>query len=248
VSRLLLIAALLSTVSCASAKRWGNLAVEDAKAVVTAPREAEAATWKKAAVITGAVVASAALDSTAERAIRSNDSAVLDDFTDAVEPLGGGHSEKVLAGFLVTGLLRSDQKMQSVAFDGFVASLIASKVITPALKSVVGRTRPNATTETFAFDEGSSFPSGHSTQAFAVASVIAAHYDQRWIDATAYGLAGAVAYARIYHDAHYLSDTVAGAVIGTAVGRFIVRTNNERRAKWTVVPVGRAGVVVWVRW
>ena len=246
-SRLLLIAALLSTVSCASAKRYGDLAVNDAKALVTAPRQAKPATWKKAALLTGAVVASAALDSTAERAIRSNDSATLDDFTDTVEPLGGGHSEKVLAGFLVTGLLRSDQKMQSVAFDGFVASLIASKVITPALKSVAGRTRPNATTETFAFDDGSSFPSGHATQAFAVASVIAAHYDQRWIDATAYGLAGAVAYARIYHDAHYLSDTVAGAVIGTAVGRFIVRTNNERRAKWTVVPVGRAGVVVSVR-
>ena len=246
--QILLTAALLTTLSCASAERWGKLAVHDAKSLVTAPRDADGEAWKKAAMVTGAVIASTALDSTAERFVRANDSAVLDDFTDAVEPLGGGHSEKVLAGFLVTGLIRSDQKMQSVAFDGFVASLIASKVITPALKSVVGRTRPNATEETFEFDGGSSFPSGHSTQAFAVASVIASHYEQRWIDVAAYGLASAVAYARIHHDAHYLSDTLAGAAIGTAVGRFITRTNNEQRARWTVVPVGRAGVVVAMRW
>ena len=245
--RLLLAAALLSTLSCASAERWGKLAVQDAKSLITAPGDADSATWKKAAMLTGAVAASTALDSTARRTIRTNDSAAMDDFTDAVEPLGGGHSEKVLAGFLVTGLIRRDQKMQSVAFDGFMASLVASKLITPAIKSAVGRTRPNATDETFAFDGGSSFPSGHSTQAFAVASVIAAHYDQRWVDVTAYGLASAVSYARIYHDAHFLSDTVAGAVIGTAVGRFIVRTNNEQRARWTVVPVGRAGAVVAVR-
>ncbi|MBK5260672.1 MAG: phosphatase PAP2 family protein [Thermoanaerobaculia bacterium] len=243
----LLATSALSTVSCASARHLGRLAVEDMKAIPRSMRTADASDWRQAALVTSAVLASAALDGRTQKLALANDSHLLDETTEIVEPLGGRYSERVLAGFLVTGLLGRNEKAKGVAFDGFVASLIASKLITPALKEIVGRTRPNATDETFAFDGGTSFPSGHATQAFAVASVIAAHYDQRWVDIAAYGLAGAVACSRVYHDAHFLSDTVAGAVIGTAVGRLIVRTNNDARARFNLVPVSdgkRRGVVV----
>src|SRR5688572_29568057 len=161
----------MSVTSCATTKEWGSLAVHDAKSLVTSVRDADAETWKKAGLVTAGVLASATLDGVAESAIGANDSDELDDVTDTVEPFGGGHSEKVLAGFLVVGLVNKDKKMMSVAFDGFVASLVASKLITPALKSIVGRTRPSETDETFEFGGGDSFPSGHATQAFTIASV-----------------------------------------------------------------------------
>jgi len=124
-----------------------------------------------------------------------------------------------------------------VAFDGLVSSLLATKVAAPLLKELVGRDRPNEATGAFEAHGGSSFPSSHATQAFAIASVVSAHYDSRWVGAGAYGLAALVGASRIHHDAHWLSDVVAGAVIGTATGRFIVATNNRRRATWSVQPI-----------
>ena len=74
-----------------------------------------------------------------------------------------------------------------------------------------------------------SFPSGETTQAFAVASVIAAHYDSLWVKVSSYGIASLVGIARIYEDAHWTSDALAGALIGTAVGMAIVHYNEKRR-------------------
>ena len=75
-----------------------------------------------------------------------------------------------------------------------------------------------------------SFPSGHATQAFAVASVISAHSDQVWVSVTAYTIAGLVGFARMYHNAHWTSDVTAGALIGTFVGRGVVALNKRLRS------------------
>ena len=63
--------------------------------------------------------------------------------------------------------------------DAVTATIIASGIITPVLKYSIGRYRPSQSTSTFKFRPFSghqSFPSGHATQAFAVASVVASHY------------------------------------------------------------------------
>jgi membrane-associated phospholipid phosphatase len=101
------------------------------------------------------------------------------------------------------------------------------------LKYAVGRARPNADRGTHYFtpfsSSNASFPSGETTQAFAVASVIAAHYDPLWVSVSSYGVASLVGIARIYEDAHWTSDALAGALIGTAVGTAIVHYNEKRR-------------------
>ena len=240
----IILLSLTLTAGCATAKRWGGLAAHDARALVNAP---DARTWKKAAIATGAVLAATALDDEIRDAARANTSPRGGDASKVVGPFGGRYSDRVMAGFLVGRQATNDDRAKAVAFDAFVSSLIASKVITPALKQAVGRDRPNEADDASSFDGGSAFPSNHATQAFAVASVIAAHYDSRWVDAAAYGLAGLVGISRIYDDAHWLSDTVAGAVIGTATGRFIAATNKRQRARWVVTPVvdrDRRGVMI----
>ena len=64
--------------------------------------------------------------------------------------------------------------------------------------------------------------------------MIAAHYDSPWVDATAYGIAGLVAVARIRLDAHLASDVVAGGLIG----HHLVQFNRELRARG--IPVAPA--------
>ena len=216
------------TLSCASA----NLAGKQTLAVATGP----AREWKQVAAATAVVGATMLLDDEIAELGRRNDLP----FSGAVEPFGGGHSDKVIAGFLLYGFAAKSDRARAVAFDSIVATTIAAKGITPAVKQLTNRERPNA-------GDDPSFPSGHATQAFTVASVIATHYEQRWVRWLAYGVASTVAIARVDHEAHWASDVIAGAAIGTFVGRTVARTGREERVKWTVVPV-KNGVVVTATW
>jgi len=163
------------------------------------------------------------------------------------EPFGAEYSFAILAAFEIEGLIFHDDRSRAVAQDGLAASMISGG-ITWALKMAVGRSRPNK-------DEGAhdfnpfggdhSFPSGHTTQAFAVASVIAAHYDSVAVDVLAYGLATTVAYSRMHTDSHFLSDVAAAALIGTAVGRTLVSFNRDRRCK-VGLGANEEGVGLWV--
>jgi len=203
--------ALLFCAACQSTAL--RVAEADALAIPRAVRDADRSTWTRAAIATGAIAASAALDEPAKRlAAHGSDS-----FAKNVEPFGGHDADRVVYAFLLGGLLTRNENARNTGIDALAASLLSSHIVTPVLKQAISRKRPNGGDE--------SFPSNHATQAFAVASVVAAHYDQWWIDATAYGLASAVGYARMHHRAHYLSDVVGGAVIGTSIGRLMVRTN-----------------------
>ena len=214
-----------------------NLAAHDAREIVKAPARVSASTWKKTALVTGAIVASSALDESVRDVAAANATAASMDASEIITPFGGRYSDRVMLGFLGYGLIGRDDRAKAVAFDAFVSSIVASKIVTPVLKSAIGRDRPNVTTDAFDFGGGSAFPSNHATQAFAVASVIAAHYESRWVDAAAYGLATLVGVARVHDHAHWLSDAVAGAAIGTVTGRFIVATNKRYRTRWTVTPI-----------
>jgi membrane-associated phospholipid phosphatase len=213
----------LTAVSCASARMAGR----DVVAVAKAP----AKEWKKVAAGAAIVGAALLLDDEVARIARNNDSSAMDGITDAVEPLGGGASDKVMAGFLLYGIAAKNDRARAVAFDSIVSSVIASKAITPALKELIGRERPNG-------GDADAFPSNHATQAFAVASVIASHYDdRRWVKWAAYGLATGVGISRVYHGDHWTSDVLAGAAIGSLVGNTVVKTNRAERAKWTITPI-----------
>jgi membrane-associated phospholipid phosphatase len=68
-----------------------------------------------------------------------------------------------------------------------------------------------------------SFPSGHTAEAFVSAEFFHQEYKGRlhWTaTAGAYAVATSVAYLRMYHNKHWLSDVVAGAGIGIASTRF----------------------------
>src|SRR5687768_5691915 len=222
---------------CATAAKWSDLAVHDARQIATAPLELDRDTLKMAGVAVGAVVLTAALDDDLRRVAQNNTGARASGLSETIGPFGGRYADRVIAGFLVAGLATKNDRAKAVAFDALVSTLVASKIVTPVLKQVAGRHRPNETDDAFEFDGGSSFPSNHATQAFAVASVIAAHYESRWVDGAAYGLATLVAGSRVYDDAHWASDVVAGALIGITTGRFVAATNQRRRATWTVVPI-----------
>jgi membrane-associated phospholipid phosphatase len=164
-----------------------------------------------------------------------------------VEKFGREYAVGTVGVFFVAGLV-GDETSMHVAQDAVAASLISSGIIGVATKTVVGRSRPlqNKGTTDFApfTDMNSSFFSGHTTQAFTLAAVISESYDETWIDVTAYSLASLAAVARTYHDKHFASDVLTGAIVGTLVGKSVVAHNKDLRANnLSVTPALSQGMV-----
>jgi membrane-associated phospholipid phosphatase len=111
-----------------------------------------------------------------------------------------------------------------------------------ALKELAGRERPYVTADDGDWGgDGEAFPSIHATAAFAIGTVLAESGNDRhrWLRRVlGYGLAVHTAYARMDHDAHWLSDTVAGAGLGIATARFVMkqRDRSDPRARFELVP------------
>lgn len=204
---------------------------DDTKSILTSPVRWDRSDWLEAGVLTATIVGTSAFDHGTRIIAQRNRTRSLDSFSTQFEKLGAEYSFVVLAGFEATSLLDDDDvRARAVVVDGLSSSLIASGIITPVLKYSIGRVRPNSTDATFRFKPFSgsqSFPSGHATQAFAVASVIAADYPEWWVQVVSYGAAGVVGLARIEQNAHFASDVVAGAIIGTVVGRAVVARHNQ---------------------
>jgi len=143
----------------------------------------------------------------------------------------------LLGAFYIGGRIGHDNKLQETALDGLIASVLAGGVIAGVLKEVTGRYRPSTHKGVYSFKPFSgnaSFPSGESTEAFAAGSVIAAEYPHLWVEIPCYGVASLVAFARMREDGHWASDVVAGALIGTTVGRAVVHLNRRLRARMNV--------------
>jgi len=100
------------------------------------------------------------------------------------------------------------------------------------LKLAVGRERPNG-------QDNKSFPSGHTSNAFAMAAVAERHYGWK-LGVPAYVLAGVMGASRLHQDKHWLSDVVAGATLGYIVGRTVVKqdggTTHGRKTRFQLVP------------
>lgn len=121
------------------------------------------------------------------------------------------------------GLLADDSsalKKMSV----MVRATLSASIVSTALKTIVREPRPHDPSVK------NSFPSGHSTTAFAFASVIGAEHGP-WAGAAAYSLATLVALSRINDNRHYLHDVVGGAAIGLSYGISISRRANKLEAE-----------------
>ena len=119
-----------------------------------------------------------------------------------------------------------------------------------ALKYAVGREGPDQTSDPNQWRKGggNSFPSVHSTAAFAVGTVLAesGSDDYRWMRRVlGYGLGAATGYERLKHNAHWLSDTVAGAALGIASAHFAMnrRDRADEETGLRVVPLERGAML-----
>ena len=212
---------------------FGHSLVTDTVSVVGAPLRWDRSEWLTALAGIAGVAALTAVDENIAHSVQAHRNATSDKVAHYVEPFGADRAFETIGAFYIAGLVFHDDRAKDVAADSVISSIIAGGLISPVIKKVVGRSRPSQTggeeDVVHSFGSGVSFPSGHTTEAFAVASVIATHYSSEWVKFASYGLATMVGLARIDHNAHFASDVLGGALLGTVVGRAVVHLDDARR-------------------
>lgn len=118
-------------------------------------------------------------------------------------------------------------------------ALAHSELIALALKEVTQRQRPADPVQTDSFWEGgSSFPSGHATGSFAVATVFAYEYgdDHLAVPIVGFSLASVVAAARVSGRKHWVSDVFVGSALGFMEGRYVYKHHHDPDLPGSPVP------------
>lgn len=99
-----------------------------------------------------------------------------------------------------------------------------------AVSAIAGRNKPNNNKKGRGefFEGGTSFPSGHTLNSFASASVLSYEFpDRPWVGALAYTLASLVGGSRLTQGIHFPSDIFVSALTGVLIGRYIVKHNSK---------------------
>ncbi len=222
----------------------GRLAV-DLLDLAKVPAQANRRQWGKFALGLGLI---GAIGQSDERLRSSLDPEVHSGLARKIRPVGQEGGLLFLGASLALGHLADKPRAMAIGRDGIEATVLAAGVVAPLLKRLVGRQRPR---DEFGFgalrsSSGESFPSGEVTQVFAIASVVSAHSEKKWVKGAAWLVAGATAWQRMELDAHWGSDVVGGALIGAGIGRWVVRRNRERY--WSIEPrLGGGSVGVALR-
>lgn len=210
-----------------------GLVLDDAVGTVSSPWRWDSGDWSRLALGTAAVVGTAILlDRPVQKAILRNGSESLTRWSNNLAPIGNQYSFLAAGGFYAYGLLARNDEVRATGADTLAAMAVAGLALIP-LKYGVGRARPDANLGDRSFKplgtNRDSFPSGHTTFAFTAAAAITEHYPETWVQVTAYGLATLTGLARVEQNVHWTSDVLAGALIGTTIGKLVTRMNQRRR-------------------
>lgn len=122
-------------------------------------------------------------------------------------------------GLAGTGWLRNDRSMRNKGLVA-LACVGLTSAETMLLKNTVRRPRPYTRLDIpkHGYEKTWSFPSGHTSTAFATATALTLAYPKWQVAVPAYLFAGATGYSRMRLGVHYPSDVLVGALIGVGTG------------------------------
>lgn len=208
------------------APAWGRDWVGDAEGFLASPAQWDGGDWTRA----GGVLLLTSLAFQADDAVRDQFLASQSPSGDTLAQIGNGWGDlSSLSGVTLlslygTGVATDNRRLVGLSANGLEA-IVLSGLATGIGKLAFGRQRPaDATTPDQWFQGGQSFPSGHTTAAFALSTVLAESSESPGLGRRVffYSLAGLTALARMYDNRHWLSDTVMGAAVGIYSGLYVV--------------------------
>jgi membrane-associated phospholipid phosphatase len=155
---------------------------------------------------------------------RIDASNIISGFGSPYATLGGA------AGLYFLGLGTHNEHLAETGRLGAEA-VVDSLLVVEALKLATNRERPNEGNGgggfwphgTRSYDLNGSFPSGHATESFALARVIASEYPSKPVQIAAYAVALAISASRVTARQHFPSDVLVGGTFGYLIGGYVVR-------------------------
>ncbi len=134
-------------------------------------------------------------------------------------------------GIFITGLVTHNEHATDTGIRSAEAS-VDSVILYAALKAVLARQRPYTGAGEGKFFSGNwtsgSFPSGHATFAWTLASVMAHEYPNWPMRLLMYGAATAVSTTRVTGGVHFPADVFSGSVIGYGVGTYVAHKDRQK--------------------
>lgn len=138
-----------------------------------------------------------------------------------------------------------------------LVAYLSSGLVTQVLKNCIYAPRPRiffeASQYLYRLDNfgnsgggSSSFPSGHTTSAFALATVLAVHFKNKFTGIVLFIAAALVGYSRIYLAAHFPVDVLAGAAIGIVFATIAILVINAKiKIRFSGNEEGRVAGAQW---
>lgn len=139
----------------------------------------------------------------------------------------GGHLTAVLIVPLLGALaLFLSRRRWSAVY--FLAASVGSALFVQVVKHTFGRARPE---DILILSDYGSFPSGHTANAATIAVVAAVLFPRAWVRVVGVAWVVLMAFSRTYLHAHWLSDTVGGALIGAGAALIFAAAFSRLRAR-----------------
>jgi PAP2 superfamily len=191
-----------------------------------------------ALAVTGAVFGgSFALDQT----MRSHLEGMRTSDADLLQDVSYGSVSAATALLYGYGLWDNDDRAREYALTAGEGAGIAS-LVDVGIKAGFGRLRPSQSgSHTAFFHGGQSFVSGDVTPMFALAAGVSEYYDNRWyVAAPVYSLALLDGFGRLGNNAHWFSDVVGAALLGTGTTElfiYLYRRHEQEPSRWRIFPL-----------
>ena len=214
----------------------------DARYALTSPLRWDKADWTTASIVAGVTGVFFVLDDDINEEVKKNRSSTTDSISDVFEPFGNSaFTLPAMMGFYIYGNFWENEKVERTALLA-VESFLVTSLFTGALKVIMGRTRPFDGVSADEFKgpttSNNAFPSGHTSTAFAIATVVANEYEHiPLISPLSYGIATMTGFSRMNDNKHWASDVVFGAALGYFTSKTILKLHSNKKGRhFTIFP------------
>ena len=216
----------------------------DSKAFIVSPAKWRGKQWIEFSAVTAAGVLAYTQDEKIQKYFVAHQSTTADNLSKFVFEPYGRFAPVIIGGLYIGGRLAKDNRLAGTSLTSAKSFIVAS-VCAEIVKQLTHRHRPfqDDVPDHANWDgplskiEYSSFPSGHSTAAFSMATVFALEYRSTiWIPVLAYTLATGTAISRLYDNKHWSSDIVIGSALGFVTGRFMWKQSRKSQSRLVVLP------------
>ena len=151
---------------------------------------------------------------------------------DAGEIAGEIVTDAITGGVFFASRLTKNEHFRAFGYT-VAQAYITNGILTQGIKYATHRMRPDGS-------DSQSFPSGHTSSTFALATVVTNYYGKKW-GIPLYAFAGLVGVSRIEKGRHWPSDILAGAALGYISGRTAIlgtkrEISRQRTARLMITP------------